>query len=755
MGRRQRPAANGHARRRRGVHLDCHVVRACLQRSGHIPAIRLPAMLSQLLAVERDLRIVIHTRDLQINMPLAGQRGHGELLLVRGRPGKAARAQVLPRLQCSRQLLPVQVHTPVAIQRRHRQAIGKRRLRRGYLRGHRPHDDHLRLIRPQHQREGHSIARVRRGGHGMNLSGPHLPVLRLAMTRNRCHARLGLVALVEEVVHIAVGPRAVRVGQPRERGVQLHIRRGQRRQHRRRNVAAGLHQRREAQIGNILRVHESLVDDQRRRLAHKDHLATLLGKRLQPLQAGARNHRHRRQHDGLVSLPTQIDEGPVLQRRHRAQRLLVKVVPIHLVLEQLPAELGGAAVSRNGIIAAHPYAVAGVIECDLRRWPSHGHQVAAAVGVPRNHRRLRRNLRRRPRARLTASRPQHRHANLHRIHAAHKLEVELVLAVDAGAAALFGPHLRPAKQVRRRRSQLGEVVIDVPHAVRPVYRARDQLAQVVDARHLHVALIAEVVALAALQRQHRLLVVQVDQVLHVVLLRPLRLLAEERAPEDAAPHVVVVRTRSPRGIRRLLVSEPRGNIRQQVVALLRLELCQQRRRPRYTARVVRLIAEEPHHDLAELVTHRRTVGLMHRRQERIRRLRVQVVDDRVRRILGARPVGAVEVPRRRAQVNVPHELHLPEVARLIRRGALSRRQPAQVKVRRHRNGDHLLDLLLRVGLNGHDRQRVRRHRHLQRLPRLHMHRDVVHNVLHPKLRIALADIAAGKSAGVVGLILNP
>ena len=146
---------------------------------------------------------------------------------------------------------------------------------------------------------------------------------------------------------------------------------------------------------------------------------------------------------------------------------------------------------------------------------------------------------------------------------------------------------------------------------------------------------------------------------------------------------------------------------------------------------------------------------MHRMQEGVRRLRIQIIDDRVRRVLRPRPVRAVEVPRRRAQVHMAQKLHLPGVARLIRRRALGRRQVLQLLVRRHRDRDHLLDRPGLVRLRRPDRQRVRRHRHLQRLPGRHMHRNVRRNVLHPKLRIPLRDISPGKSARVVALVLDP
>ena len=45
-----------------------------------------------------------------------------------------------------------------------------------------------------------------------------------------------------------------------------------------------------------------------------------------------------------------------------------------------------------------------------------------------------------------------------------------------------------------------------------------RLVKVVDSRHFHIALVAEIVAFAVLQRQHGLFVIQMDQVLHVVFL---------------------------------------------------------------------------------------------------------------------------------------------------------------------------------------------------------------------------------------------
>ena len=257
-----------------------------------------------LFPVERHMRIVVHIGDLQIHMFALGSRCCGELHTVGHRPGKRRRAQFLPRFDRRGQLLAIQVHLPVATQIRNRFAGYKRRLRGGgNPLGQRPHHNHLRLIRPQHQRHAHRIALRDRSRHGMNLARSQVPILRRAASRNRRRASLRLVALVEEEVHVAVGEFAVRVGQPQEFCVQLHIRLGQRRDHRRRNVARWLNQRGKAQVRLLLHIQVRLVQNQARRLAHEDHLAARPGELLQAREARARNHRHRRQHNRLVRLP--------------------------------------------------------------------------------------------------------------------------------------------------------------------------------------------------------------------------------------------------------------------------------------------------------------------------------------------------------------------------------------------------------------------------------------------------------------------
>src|SRR5437667_217382 len=72
------------------------------------------------------------------------------------------------------------------------------------------------------------------------------------------------------------------------------------------------------------------------------------------LETGPRDHRRGRNHDGPVHLAAEVLEAAVLDRGQRAERLLVEVIPIDLVLQQLPSEFGRAAV---GLVVAHPNAV--------------------------------------------------------------------------------------------------------------------------------------------------------------------------------------------------------------------------------------------------------------------------------------------------------------------------------------------------------------------------------------------------------------
>jgi hypothetical protein len=104
---------------------------------------------------------------------------------------------------------------------------------------------------------------------------------------------------------------------------------------------------------------------------------------------------------------------------------------------------------------------------------------------------------------------------------------------------------------------------------------------------------------------------------------------------------------------------------------------------------------------------------------------------------------------------MPQDRDLPVHVRLVRRRTHRRHTPLQLKIRRHGDLDRLRDLARVVRSRRPHRQRGRGQRKLQQLPRRHMQVQVRGHHLHGQLRVALGDVAIGKSARVVGLVLHP
>jgi len=196
---------------------------------------------------------------------------------------------------------------------------------------------------------------------------------------------------------------------------------------------------------------------------------------LKALQAGREITGRGGNHDGPVHLPAEVLKTTVGDGRHRAERLLVEVIPIHLVLEQLPPQLGCAAVEssrpstccwRDGTAPPAPPAV---------RWPLNSPPGWCTT----------------PASRLAAARPvQARPALPHSGRAAlpgcdlprYSLRARFDNPTST-CLRLPGPppdSSRPwaCEQVRGRGSQLGKVVVDIPGPIRRVNRARRKLAQV-------------------------------------------------------------------------------------------------------------------------------------------------------------------------------------------------------------------------------------------------------------------------------------
>jgi hypothetical protein len=129
-------------------------------------------------------------------------------------------------------------------------------------------------------------------------------------------------------------------------------------------------------------------------------------------------------------------------------------------------------------------------------------------------------------------------------------------------------------------------------------------------------------------------------------------------------------------------------------------------------------------------------------QEGARGLRIQVVDQRIEGILGARPVFAIEIPRRRTDVDVPHENHFPGKAGSF--GVEPSAGTVHLSWPFAGTGMLMTPLYLLVGgrLRCENRQRVRRRRHGERLAGHHVDPYIGDDALHPELRIEPADVAA-------------
>ena len=171
------------------------------------------------------------------------------------------------------------------------------------------------------------------------------------------------------------------------------------------------------------------------------------------------------------------------------------------------------------------------------------------------------------------------------------------------------------------------------------HEARPDLTEIVDAGHADVAHVAPEGAFAVDQRYHRFFVVQVDHVFHVPCVAPILLRLVEIFAEHGAPDVPVVGLGALR-LGRHPAAEDQGDVGFQVVAFHRLKGFEQLGRPRGDARVVGFVTAEAEDGFAELVADRLFVGLVNEFDKRARRHGIEIVDQRVERVLG----GATVVP---------------------------------------------------------------------------------------------------------------
>ena len=296
----------------------------------------------------------------------------------------------------------------------------------------------------------------------------------------------------------------------------------------------------------------------------------------------------------------------------------------------------------------------------------------------------------------------------------------------------------------------------------------------IDPRLFDVLHVAQEVALRASEVHLHLFMVQVHLVLHAMRRAPQALRLEETVAEHLREDVVVValgaqlgigefsrrhgRTggdecriglgrgggsgRGSRGPRAAaaLREQDRAQVRPNVVTLRLLEGSEELRRPGQSAdRVVRLVAAEAQNRCAEQLRHGVVVALVRVLQIRRRRLGVDVVLQRVRRVLRVRRVGVA--PRGRGAEDVLHHHHRPVAA-------------CGCRPRNLAAGDWHCNALARGG-DGHRRDCIGTNRLAERLARLHPKSLADAERLHAQLGLLLGEVAAGEPAGIADVVHDP
>ena len=128
-------------------------------------------------------------------------------------------------------------------------------------------------------------------------------------------------------------------------------------------------------------------------------------------------------------------------------------------------------------------------------------------------------------------------ADVHEVDAAHQLVIDHEFSAGGGVAARFGPGLGVAEQMGGGASQLRKVRHD----------AGADLVEIVDARHAHVAHVAEKRALVfrhvsagRVAVQHEFLVVQMHHVIHAMRPAPILHGLVEIVAEHSAPDIEII-----------------------------------------------------------------------------------------------------------------------------------------------------------------------------------------------------------------------
>ena len=233
-----------------------------------------------------------------------------------------------------------------------------------------------------------------------------------------------------------------------------------------------------------------------------------------------------------------------------------------------------------------------------------------------------------------------------------------------------------------------------------------------------------------------------DHILYAVGGAPFGLRRIETVAKQVAPDIPVIGL-GPPGFFRHLAQEQHRQVGLQIVPFALLEFFQQLGSPGHEAGVVRLVAEETEHGLAELRPEKLLVLLMRELHVCPGRVGIQVVDERVKGVLGVCAVLAIAGPCRRTAVDVPHEDHFPHSGAW--RGPLEWAAGGE--------GNHPAGFLAPAGVERS--QCVLRHGDGEGLSGGDANSHVGDNALHAQLRVLCVDQASRKAAGVIALILDP
>ena len=155
--------------------------------------------------------------------------------------------------------------------------------------------------------------------------------------------------------------------------------------------------------------------------------------------------------------------------------------------------------------------------------------------------------------------------------------------------------------------------------------------------------------------------IQMDHEFHVARRAPIFHAFVEIVAKHSAPHIPVIRPGALRFGRQPAAAENLGDVGFEVVALFLLKGFEQLRRPGTDAREVGLVAAKAEDGFAKFVADHLLVGFVNHFQISVRRHGIQIVNQRVKRVLGDTAVFPIVVPGGRGPVSVADERNLPSL----------------------------------------------------------------------------------------------